>query len=878
MTVLLTSCAGLLGGDTTPDQNQGGAQNGTDDQPKPDDTTDDNKTQASAKYDSIIYADSAIFDTLADVRTRLMSLYGPIVTVTLDTEAVAGKGEVVFGDTTRSITAKAKAALESELSRDLYNDCGYIIYAEGGSVAVYWQLPDMAELAIAAFVAKCVDEAQLVLTDGVVFCDKYEKRAYEAEKYWLAIEMKGATEDELKALRNIYSFFDGTKMAGWMANLYDPEIGGFYYSNSARDTEGYLPDIESTAQLLSTAIKIGALNNRNDDIPNEIKAKIVEFAKNLQSSKDGYFYHPQWPQGRENLNTDRYGRDLGNATGVITSFYLDTDGDGKYDTQQRPNWCAPNGTKCALHNGTDEKCSFPIATSYYADRVGTASTTLTSTVSSAVSKITSSTVKAVVSQHPDYTSREAFSAWLEEYNKDIKLNSGNAHNLSAIMSEITQHGYSDIVLDHLDRAQAELFEEHLAAGIEPTGLWQTEINYRLVWGMLKNGVWYNNGAYGRAIDVKYIPYIIKSCTKVTALPPDLTVGYRMNDLYNQWTSITQLISNVKKYNPDQLQYVYSLMHENAPSLINNSLEKIKPFKCEDGSIIYQSSGVSMTSIYGTPIALGVREGDVNAMALCVGLYGAIFESLGYSMVPLCTEEDREMFIDTLVTCEPIEKNPVGDGTYDFEDGISSGITFNALTTDGKIEIVEDPEDRTNSVLYFEGGTSQTSGDTLKFKTGSHGSSCYIFETDIYVDSNTDDGYIFQIQMSTKYMIGLFKSGDTRTVKDIPSASHMSGQITRATFDCDEWHTLRFEYYVTGESTNTLTKPKIKIWLDTELVAVSDNYYGSDTGASTDGSTFATFYFYAMKVPRTYIYLDNLFLSTDDKVYDPNDDSIFDYRG
>ena len=864
LTVVMTSCSGIFG--TGSSDTQGGTQtdNGGD-------VSNENKPVDSAKYDRIIYSDSKIFDLLADVRTELVSIYGPIVTVTIDTEAAVAKGEIVFGDTGRAITEKAKAALAAQLSDDLDNDCGYIIYVEGGSVAVYWQIPDMAEIAIAAFIAKCIDDAQLVLTDGIVFCDKYDRRTFEAEKYWLALEMKGATPEELEALREIYAFYDGTKIAGWMANLYDPEIGAFYFSCSARDTDGFLPDIESTSQLISMAVSIGALDNRNKDIPEEIKEKLIAFAKGLQSSKDGYFYHPQWPQGRENLNTDRYGRDLNWSTSFITGLTLDTDGDGVQE-KQYPNWCAPNGTKCELHTGTDDMCSFPVATTYYSDRIGGAvNTTLASSVSSAVSKLTTSTVAptASVSQYPDYSSRAAFSAWLEAYNETIKIDSGKAHNLSAIRAEITQQGYADIVLAHLDRVQAEVYEEQIAAGIEPTGLWQTEINYRLVWGLLKYAVWYNNGEHGKAIDIEYIPYIIKSCTKVTALPPDLTAGYAMNDLYNQWSSITSLISNIKKYNPDQLDTVYEIVRENAPDLIKNSLNKIRPFKCDDGSVVYTSRGVSPTMMYGVPISLGVREGDVNAMALCVGMYSAIFESIGYSAVPLCTSDDKAMFIDTLLTCEPIEKTEPSDGTFDFEDGIPSSYVSTSVTL-GSVELADDPEDRTNKVLYLEGGSSQTMGDTVKFAAAKRGSNCYVFETDIYIDSDSDDGCIFQITMGDKYLIDIVKNGDVITVKDVMDFNRSAGKTVRMTFKCDEWHTIRFEFYVAGDETNALEKPITKIWLDDELVAISETYKDADRGGSVS-ATYKQVTIYAMKIPQVYAYFDNVRAIAEDIIYNPTQD-------
>ena len=42
---------------------------------------------------------------------------------------------------------------------------------------------------------------------------------------------------------------------------------------------------------------------------------------------------------------------------VLSAEGTDADGDGVLEDQY-PKYCAPNGTKCALHHGTDNVCSF----------------------------------------------------------------------------------------------------------------------------------------------------------------------------------------------------------------------------------------------------------------------------------------------------------------------------------------------------------------------------------------------------------------------------------------------------------------------------------------------------------------------------------------
>ena len=118
--------------------------------------------------------------------------------------------------------------------------------------------------------------------------------------------------EELKLFMMVYD----ERILEWFANLWDPEIGGFYYSNSARDTEGYLPDIESTVQALNGLQNAGILGPKKT-FPEQIQKKLLSFAKSLQDEEDGFFYHPQW--GKD-VGISRRGRDLNWALDVIRSL------------------------------------------------------------------------------------------------------------------------------------------------------------------------------------------------------------------------------------------------------------------------------------------------------------------------------------------------------------------------------------------------------------------------------------------------------------------------------------------------------------------------------------------------------------------------------
>ena len=842
---LLTSCAGLFGGG----DNGGQA---------PDPLNKDKQ------YKRLVYSSTDI--DLTEVRTKIMNLVGPMGGI-LDTEEAETDGEIVFGDSSRTVTVSAKTLLEEEIAKSSKYDCGYIVYSNGSNIAVYWQYDDMADIAIGTFISECLDKAKLKLTDGIVAIKLYDRRDFEMNGRWDSLAQTHG-EELASAIHELYNYYDGPKIAAWIANLYDPEIGGFYYSRSARDYVGFLPDLESTSQALSILGGMGALN-RDTMLPDDIKRKIVEFAREMQSAKDGYFYHPQWPQDISQLATDRYGRDSGNAAGIITSFTFDSDGDGIAD-KQYPKYCVAGGTKCALHAGTNERCSFPVATSAIVDNINSASsvrTTLTSTVSDAVSKVATSTVKPVVSDHPDYTSGEAFRAWLEEYNSSIGVDSGHAHNLAAIAPEIAVKGYGDILIQHLKDNQKKLFDEQVAMGEEPTGVWQRDINYRAVWGAFKYMYIFNHSSYNKAIELEYAEYMIRTCLAVIRLEPKQDYAY--NDLMNQWSSITYIMSNVQThYGTDEANKLYAIVREDPVFLIKNTIAKLEPFKMEDGSFCVNVNGTTPTSIYGVPIAMGVSEGSVNSTNIILNIYGLVCSALGCPKFSLCTLEDGWDVVETMTTCEPVQKISNGTGgVLDFESSkMPSDVKLSQNNPGSFVEIVDNP-DGDDSALLFYSPTSSTSGDILHFTASGVGGSCYVFESDMYISSkSTKDTNLLQLKLGggkEAYMLQMKIVGKQVVISD---ASSINGdnvvELYRTT--TDEWFNLRVEFYNTYAELGTVM---IKIYIDGDYITTSSNYYGSHSGAVPYAS-YTAMSILSLRSPESYVYFDNVIAEKNNEEYIP----------
>ena len=135
------------------------------------------------------------------------------------------------------------------------------------------------------------------------------KEEFLAEK-WAALAVffneKGADgEGIVRGFKELYTIYS-EDLPEWLAGLYDHKTGGFYYSNSARDNEPFLPDIESTNQALNLLINTGMMKNCRE-LPEEMQKKLIEFTCSLQSDDDGYIYHPQW--GKDIVDSRR-GRDM----------------------------------------------------------------------------------------------------------------------------------------------------------------------------------------------------------------------------------------------------------------------------------------------------------------------------------------------------------------------------------------------------------------------------------------------------------------------------------------------------------------------------------------------------------------------------------------
>ncbi len=407
-------------------------------------------------------------------------------------------------------------------------------------------------------------------------------------------------------IKKLHGLF-GTDLYLWLADLYDPDlapdhskyasyagysgegdtdyikIGGFYYSNSARDTAGYLPDLESTAQVLSFLDGSGMEGVDNnvlgEVIPEAAKAQMYHFAMSMKSGS--YYYHPQWGTS---ITDSRRGRDQGWGNDIVNAF-----------------GSSVASTSCDL----TEPLSIP--------------------VEFAVSKVTAaSKVVAAADTEYDYSYNTSASAnpyasfstssWtaLKKYvdymlfNKKDSYNMGN--NINANVSTIQNNGLRAPLVEYLTILQNEYFQN---------GFFETEVTYQACNGVMKIcGIF--GGNYGKypnidlALDgvIDIMKSEVDSSGNLTAAAKQEleTVAYT----YNQWYILYKLVGQTTTAQKAQ---VASILKNNAHTLIDATYQKLLIFKKSDGGFSYNPNYSSATS-QSAPVAVPfTAESDVNATVL-----------------------------------------------------------------------------------------------------------------------------------------------------------------------------------------------------------------------------------------------------------------------
>ena len=760
-----------------------------------------------------VSATEAVIELRSSVLKALTKL-GLTVECVLDIHSCEGY-KIYLGDTSNAATASAKSKLDGQGLVE--GDIGFVISAESEALAIYSNQDYGYEMASDAFLAGYTKSATLKLKSNHTEFGKMTKEEYDNminnaswASRWDYTEKKYG-EDITAALKRLYAFY-GDKVYKWIANLYDTEHGGFYYANSARDYDGFLPDIESTTQALWLITASGLTKHLDNDLsvalPKDVVDKTLEFVYSLYDDSDGYFYHPQWGK---NIGSTRKGRDIGSSIGVI------------------------------------EKLGGVVPENHALNRLENGET------ADAVSKVVAvSSVKAV-----SYLSSESeLLAWLEKL--DINHNShGGGHTIESSAGMIKAAGYGQFVLDWLDSKQLE------------SGLWE-EVNpsnpYSALSGLLKIGSCYSKlgGHMKRCGDMVE--------TAIDVILSDVN-PYIVIYVYNPWGGLKYALSSIKAANAEAREngkaepYDYDAEFDKVlaafPEMIDVTIEKLELFQKSDGSFSYYQN-MSAAYTQGTHVSLGKEEGDVNGTSLgMTTMYTTFYEILGIPVVPLYNEDDYNEFIEILTTLEPIEKLPRPEfATLDFEDGEMPVYISPYSTAAGSSMTVEDDGSDENMALHVISPSGVGDQVTFKADSSSEGMLSFAFDFDMRMDSST--AYSHQISLldsqgSIATMMTVHVSGNTITFRDTTNNSYYTGAVyfNGASATIGEWFHVRMEYHVLDGDM------RFVLYINEEYAGESDNFWGklTESGEIREGVTHCLsierLQIYTMMSANVDFWIDNL---------------------
>lgn len=446
------------------------------------------------------------------------------------------------------------------------------------------------------------------------------------EKYYKALADKVGGEQGKRiaeAIRDMYTLYK-PEMIDWFAELYDPTVGGYYYSNGARDNEkiGYQgvcydlrPDTESTEQALRFIKTSGLLGDSTlkEKLPDWMRDQIIRYIKGLQHP-NGFFYNTQWPKELADSKLSRRARDLGWCVSILENL-------GSAPTYDTPTGIKGDGLDAdgnpvkntLASDGGEPKCASTVAIP------------------------------------PELENRESFIKYLDSL--DIKHESYSVGNtLTAIAGQII---YRDKELEAAgaDYSLRKIIIDWLNENQNPeNGLWHDTANYYGVNGLMKT-----SGVYGKiGVLMPYADKAVKSA--IDAISTDETPD-AVTCIYNTWFAVTRIKRHLRTHGGEEGQRMADKIVEDlrktAPEAIRITKEKLAVFAKPYGSFSYgpmASAGRSQ----GMPVTFrGAYEGDVNATIICSSdILGYMYSALELSdvSVPIYSPEDFERYVSI------IEKN------------------------------------------------------------------------------------------------------------------------------------------------------------------------------------------------------------------------------
>ena len=598
-----------------------------------------------------------------------------------------------------------------------------------------------------------------------------------------------------EAMQELYALYDPDTLIAFFASMWDPQAGAFYYAPSARDYEGFGPDIESTYQILNMLRGMGALESGSslpDLLGTEMTAKIVTWIQNTQNPDDGYFYNPQFSS---DIGVMRRSRDLASAIRLL-------------------EWLEAEPLYPTALERLEDRATQYMASGDDDDETG-----------------------------GNYlTDPQA----LEAYVQDLFSNhstEGWSNTLSAPAQEFLASGMLSTLLDMLDDAQ------------DPeSGMWVTRRNADGTY-LAFNGQ--NESAYGVLTAAYKIAFLYNTAGRPIAhadafiesaklaVLSDITPA-TVCYLFNPWASLSYLRSNLAANGGDITAYENALSAD-LPQMLDCLIQKLSLFRKTDGSYSYYPGG-SLATIYGTTVSLGVYEGDVNGTLIAIkSISDAACNVLGLgASIPLFTPEHGNLFVQLCSEAEAPVKKPRPSEPNSM-NGLADNYLYVGTNKSGTLEYgIPDPTgaENENGTYRFTKTEAGKGGQDIyyRFLDGSTSSrdltrgNCLQISFDLYIDSATlSDAKFYNICYQCTFRLNdsgnngvymlLIRMSDLSSDEEgaffylADMTKESNSEVISGTYDGtflpDTWNTVTLQIAYTTEGNGTFTFGNASVLLNGE---------------------------------------------------------------
>lgn len=718
-------------------------------------------------------ADAAVFKTLFTAKTLNEN---------------DGKTAIVLGNVpTRASSRKANEILatgvaeyydsETETNVLYNNSIGYVIFAIGNEVAIAYSNEDARDLAFDYFVTNYSVET-LNVSDGELAsyfnADALRGAMYASYFNTLRDTLVKANVENADAIVNGISNIYGNMYSGeiltWIASLYDPDIGGFYYSNSARDTVGFYPDLESTSQATAMLERLGIVSAASNNfyfttelVGETIHNTMLNWVRGLQSADDGCFYHPQW----EGESASRVGRDIDSAIHLFGRL------------QERPYYDIP-GVTDEKYQGIGAPA---VATSALTGKLSASGISAVSKVVAVADDTTSSlpTYLQSIGNWADYLAGLGFNETGRSYPAGNTISSihrlvTQADNDYAAAKEAETapdiSAYSQYIPNYLTTTTpyVDYLENYLNSIQADNGFWEAGTpTWAGLNGLMKISAAYSS--YGRTIQKSLAAFNSSLQVAQSGRSGKESACY----IFNAWTCLSSMLGLVAKNDTEEnFATAKASLLAAAPNLIAISYDVYShhALKNEDGEIYGFSYYEDSPMNYSQSAHVGysdVPEADINSTMLASSSFlGVLFSTLNYAvdenlqdgvravkLIPLWNyKTDLDIFVEAWKAAPKVDKSIPEPEIIDFNDGeMDNSIRLTLGSSGNTSEILAAP-DKTDDLalkLHYEtaaeGGSVADDTDYgymyVKFVDQLAEGNTYYYEMDLFVESSNTDALFMQ---------------------------------------------------------------------------------------------------------------------------------------